>query len=1748
MEWDTTDTTATITGTASAFVSSTVSYPNSRTLLLDIIQDFTTGTNSVTISDLSFRNFLAVSPKSNLEMEIGIKAESGDTSIKSTDTKEIRIVSASAPTVTDIQPDNGPRSSTTNVTITGADFIGAGFSDTTGGTATAVHLDDAASTALTGVSVVDNTKITATVPASIVLGQYNVIVTTPSGSNVTSAGKFSVGPTVTSISSSFGTPTATLDVTITGSDFVGTASTALASDAIEFTGGDISFNAGTFTSSTSLTANITIAGTSTGGARDIKITNPGGEFAVSKEKFVIVKPTLTLAQNVGNAGSTIAYSGQGYKPGTTHVISFGGAGTAAFGSVTAGLAIDTFTSTSEGKVPSGSTFSVPSSNDASKGVVISPTPASNIVDTAIGNTIVGTGTPSALSAGAQPVFVVGGLTGAVTPSTVVAGGLSTITASGGTQPYTFAIKTNNSGASITAVNATTHTFTAGLNVGTSTVDTIEVTDSSNPAISFTKDIIVTRLLNFPTPVNTGVGSTMPLSFSLTNISSGTITTDNVSEFKITAGSSAIFDSVTTGTLLSGTGTSEIRLRVAGGIGAVTAMDLEPEFVNFTVTEINGAGLSAQKGSFFIPTSLPVMGTITPNTGTTTVATAVTLTGSNFVSVNTVTMSLNGASTVLSNLNVKNNSELTAVVPSGLAVGTYTVLASSISGVATSGVQFVIPAPLPVPPSPAPRPIVTSINPVFGVKSTSGSTNINVTISGGNFTGAGTAVSFSGTGITATTTAFVDSTKINAQVTLDVSAATGARVVSATNLDGQSSTETVLFHVLDEPTTSPLISTVSPTSAFAGSTLNLTINGANFQTGAGVGLSGSDITVNFVTFVSSLKLVANITVPASAVLSARDITVTNADNAFQTKAGLFTIVSPLLAGGGFNYDFNGTGLDLIDGSNDAYDNMYKLLINGTAFTEKAVTFEDANREIVTSPQTISGLSVKRKAFVPADGSFARYLEIITNNGSSTAFVTVKIDGDLGSNGQTLIVNTSDGDTTLENTDRYLVTDDSADGMGTAQQPSDPALSHVFDGLDGVLSIDSIALATDELSYEWNSVSIPAGNTIIIMHFAVQASNRALANNQADSIQGLQGFVLDGLTADEQTQIQNWSLKPRMVSDANQVFMVNDSTTVISPITIIDANPSPLISAASDIRIKIPAGLNMTWDTSDTSATITGGAASKVSSTVSYEGTQTVLLDVTGTFTVSESIKVADLGFTNFTAVSDFSKLQLVVGTFTVSDSRTKRIISDNPPTVTNITPSKGISGLNVPVTINGTDFFASTAGKLDDSASTALTNLQVLNNGTITATVPTSSVAVGDYNVVITTPAGSNGTSTPQFRVLSINEELAECDPQLYVVNAASSGTQTINLLNTVSGKILNSFAVPENTLSSHSSGLAFNGQNLFYTSGDGNNNVFALNPTTGSVTASFTGTMTCTLDALGSSRSNIFGLCSDTNEIFVMDLSGNIVSSFATTTTTLAGGLTFGGTMGALKGFVTNDSSDSIFRFDAGAKTTALLGSPATISFGLGFSECSKLLFAGNDTDVEIFDTGADFLKTLTPDISLTINGVAADEFDPASNQPVQPVGVLPSDGAVGVLLAPTLTASAFTDPDSDTHTATQWQISSISLDYSIPVFDSGLISGNGTATTIPANTLAANTRYFWHVRYQDSTGVLTRYSRQKSFTTRVVGCQDVDMNCDGSINVSDAQILINGILGVSNPNMTNSNSGDIDGGGVSVTDLQRVINAILGQ
>jgi hypothetical protein len=125
--------------------------------------------------------------------------------------------------------------------------------------------------------------------------------------------------------------------------------------------------------------------------------------------------------------------------------------------------------------------------------------------------------------------------------------------------------------------------------------------------------------------------------------------------------------------------------------------------------------------------------------------------------------------------------------------------------------------------------------------------------------------------------------------------------------------------------------------------------------------------------------------------------------------------------------------------------------------------------------------------------------------------------------------------------------------------------------------------------------------------------------------------------------NWAFvvsPPNVTSAADDIFEYQASPTAIAAIDITSGGGSPggRITAANDIRLRIPVDFNATWDTSITSIScIAGNACSKISLTgVSYATTSkaadTVIIDVITSFVKDEWVRISGLRFANFNGIN------------------------------------------------------------------------------------------------------------------------------------------------------------------------------------------------------------------------------------------------------------------------------------------------------------------------------------------------------------------------------------------------------------------------------------------------------------------------------------------------------------------------------------
>jgi hypothetical protein len=172
----------------------------------------------------------------------------------------------------------------------------------------------------------------------------------------------------------------------------------------------------------------------------------------------------------------------------------------------------------------------------------------------------------------------------------------------------------------------------------------------------------------------------------------------------------------------------------------------------------------------------------------------------------------------------------------------------------------------------PAPTITSVLPTSAMRLQT----LNVVIQGTNFVSSVTIVDF-GAYITVNSVVINSSTELIANITVGSSVSLGARNVAVFNAlpGGGVAVLTNGFLVGINPNLVPALISLSPNTARRLDRLDLTFSGTNFISGVTSIDLGPEIVINSVTVESSTRVIANVTVSATAALGLRNVYVTNA---------------------------------------------------------------------------------------------------------------------------------------------------------------------------------------------------------------------------------------------------------------------------------------------------------------------------------------------------------------------------------------------------------------------------------------------------------------------------------------------------------------------------------------------------------------------------------------------------------------------------------------------------------------------------------------------------------------------------------------------------------------------------------------------------------------------------------------------------------------------------------------------------------
>jgi hypothetical protein len=736
-------------------------------------------------------------------------------------------------------------------------------------------------------SFISASEVTANVSISsgATTGGRTVTVTNPDTSAGTSASNIftvNAAPSVTSTSpSSRGQGATSQTVKIAGSGF--------ASGATASFGAGISVESTTFVSATELSAKITVEATASTGARTVSVTNADAGVGSASAFTVNARPTVESASpSSGDVGGTesVTVKGSGFVSGVA--VSFG-----------SGVKVNSTTFESATQLKASVT--VESGATTGSRTITATNPDAGVSSLASAFTVNGAPTVTSTS-----------------PSSGDQGGTQTVAVKGTNFESGASVSISGTGVKVNStsfVSATQLTASITVESGAATgARTVTVTNPDTTSASLSSGFTVNGkpTVTSTSPSSRGQGATSQnVAVKGTNFQSGANV--SFSGTGITVNSTSFVSATEV--------TANITIAANASTGART------------VTVTNPDTTSASLSSGFTVNAAPTVESTSPSSrGQGAASQTISIKGKGFVSGASVSFS--GAGITVNSTTFSSSTELKAniTIEAGAATGARSVTVTNLdAGSNTLAGGFTVNA----------APTVESTSPSSRGQ---GAASQTISIKGKGFV-SGASVSFSGAGITVNSTTFVSATELSAKITVEATAATGARTVIVTNPDAGSDSLESGFTVNGGPSAE----SISPSSGDQGGTETVTINGASFVSGASVSFSGTGITVNSTSFVSATELKASITIAAGASTGARTVTVTNPDAGTDSLAftvnGVPTVTSTSPSSG----DQGGTQNVAVKGTN--FESGASVSFSGAAITVNSTTFVSSTE--LTASVTIAG---------------------------------------------------------------------------------------------------------------------------------------------------------------------------------------------------------------------------------------------------------------------------------------------------------------------------------------------------------------------------------------------------------------------------------------------------------------------------------------------------------------------------------------------------------------------------------------------------------------------------------------------------------------------------------------------------------------------------------------------------------------------------------------------------------------------------
>jgi hypothetical protein len=205
--------------------------------------------------------------------------------------------------------------------------------------------------------------------------------------------------------------------------------------------------------------------------------------------------------------------------------------------------------------------------------------------------------------------------------------------------------------------------------------------------------------------------------------------------------------------------------------------------------------------------------------------------------------------------------------------------------------------------------------------------------------------------------------------------------------------------------------------------------------------------------------------------------------------------------------------------DAFDGYLSLVVDVTPYRPGGAAVEDADcagREWVWPEQIINGLTVQRKVYVPADAPFARWIEVFRNESDQWISPTITEMGNLGSDADTVVVNSSSGDAWVDPWETWAITRD-----GPVLTPTtDPRLLHLWGAGQAYNHPYGVQMygGTEDVRWTWY-LGLAPGDEVTLLHVVSGAGSVEQAQTTALWLEGGPDELFACLSKDELSSMYN-----------------------------------------------------------------------------------------------------------------------------------------------------------------------------------------------------------------------------------------------------------------------------------------------------------------------------------------------------------------------------------------------------------------------------------------------------------------------------------------------------------------------------------------------------------------------------------------------------------------------------------------------------